>query len=109
MRYPLVEAGTAVLFVAITLRFGLSAQLPAYLYLAAVGVTLAMIDFDVRRLPDSIVLPSYVVSVLLLMPAGAVDRRVVGLGTGADRHGGAAGRCTSSSPSPTRTGWASAT
>ncbi len=31
-----------------------------------------MIDFDVRRLPDSIVLPSYVVSVLLLMPAGAV-------------------------------------
>ena len=72
-RYPLVEAGTAVLFVAVTLRFGISAQLPAYLYLAAVGVTLAMIDFDVRRLPDSIVLPSYVVSVLLLMPAGAVS------------------------------------
>lgn len=72
-RYPLVEAGTAALFMAITLRFGLSLQLPAYLYLAAIGVTLAMIDFDVRRLPDSIVLPSYVVSVLLLMPAGAVD------------------------------------
>jgi leader peptidase (prepilin peptidase) / N-methyltransferase len=73
MRYPIVEGGTAVLFVAITLRFGLSAQLPAYLYLSAIGVTLALIDFDVRRLPDSIVLPSYVVSVLLLMPAGAVD------------------------------------
>jgi leader peptidase (prepilin peptidase)/N-methyltransferase len=72
IRYPLVEAGTATLFVAITVRFGLSAQLPAYLYLAAIGVTLAMIDFDVRRLPDSIVLPSYVISVLLLMPAGAV-------------------------------------
>lgn len=72
-RYPLVEAGTAALFMAITLRFGLSLQLPAYLYLAAIGVTLAMIDFDVRRLPDSIVLPSYVVSVLLLMPAGAVE------------------------------------
>jgi leader peptidase (prepilin peptidase)/N-methyltransferase len=72
IRYPLVEGGTAVLFAAITMRFGLSAQLPAYLYLAAVGVTLAMIDFDVRRLPDSIVLPSYVISVLLLMPAGAV-------------------------------------
>jgi leader peptidase (prepilin peptidase) / N-methyltransferase len=71
-RYPLVEFGTALLFVAVTLRFGISAQLPAYLYLSAVGVTLAMIDFDVRRLPDSIVLPSYVVSVLLLMPAGAV-------------------------------------
>lgn len=71
-RYPMVEAGTAALFVAITLHFGLSAQLPAFLYLAAIGVTLAMIDFDVRRLPDSIVLPSYVVGVLLLMPAGAV-------------------------------------
>lgn len=72
IRYPLVEAGTAALFAAITIRFGLLVQLPAYLYLAAIGVTLAMIDFDVRRLPDSIVLPSYVISVLLLMPAGAV-------------------------------------
>lgn len=71
-RYPLVEAGTAALFVAISIRFGPSAQLPAFLYLAAIGVTLAMIDFDVRRLPDSIVLPSYVIGVLLLMPAGAV-------------------------------------
>jgi len=72
-RYPLVEAGTAALFVAITVHFGLSAQLPAYLYLAAVGITLLMIDVDLRQLPNSIVLPSYVVGVLLLMPAGAVD------------------------------------
>lgn len=72
LRYPLVEAGTATLFVAITLRFGLSVQLPAYLYLAAVGIVLAMIDFDMNRLPDTIVLPSYVVALLLLMPAGAV-------------------------------------
>ena len=71
-RYPLVEAGTAALFVAITLRFGLSVELPAYLYLAAVGITLLMIDVDLRQLPNSIVLPSYVISVLLLMPAGAV-------------------------------------
>jgi leader peptidase (prepilin peptidase)/N-methyltransferase len=73
VRYPLVEAGTAALFVAITLRFGPSLQLPAYLYLVAVGVTLAMIDFDMQRLPDTIVLPSYVVGLLLLMPAGAVS------------------------------------
>ncbi len=73
VRYPLVEAGTAALFAAVTLHFGISPQLPAYLYLAAIGVALVMIDFDVRRLPDSIVLPSYVVGVLLLMPAGAVD------------------------------------
>ncbi|MCW2496934.1 prepilin peptidase [Jatrophihabitans sp.] len=72
-RYPLVEAGTAALFIAVTLRFGISLQLPAYLFMAAVGLTLAMIDFDVHRLPDSIVLPAYIVSVLLLMPAGAGD------------------------------------
>lgn len=73
VRYPLVEAGTALLFAAITLRFGVSIELPAFLYLAAVGVTLALIDLDLGHLPDSIVLPSYVVTVLLLMPAGAVD------------------------------------
>jgi leader peptidase (prepilin peptidase) / N-methyltransferase len=72
-RYPLVEAGTGLLFAAIAVRFGLSLQLPAYLYLAGLGVTLAMIDFDMRRLPDTIILPSYVVSVLLLLPAGAKD------------------------------------
>jgi leader peptidase (prepilin peptidase)/N-methyltransferase len=71
VRYPLVEAGTALLFSATTLRFGLSPQLPAYLYLGALAVALALIDVDVRRLPDTIVLPSYAISVLLLLPAGA--------------------------------------
>lgn len=71
VRYPLVELGTGALFAAITVRFGVGVQLPAYLYLAAIGLVLGLIEFDVRRLPDSIVLPSYVVSVLLLMPAGA--------------------------------------
>ena len=70
-RYPLVEVTTALLFVALTLRFGLSAQLPAYLYLGVLGLTLTVIGVDVRRLPDRIILPSYVVSVLLLLPAGA--------------------------------------
>jgi leader peptidase (prepilin peptidase)/N-methyltransferase len=73
VRYPLVELGTGLLFAAITLRFGVTVQLPAYLFLAAVAVLLGLIEFDVRRLPDSIVLPSYVVSVLLLMPAGAAE------------------------------------
>ena len=70
-RYPLVEAATAALFVAVTLRFGLSMALPAYLYLAAISITLAVIAADNMRLPDTLVLPSYVLAVLLLMPAGA--------------------------------------
>jgi leader peptidase (prepilin peptidase)/N-methyltransferase len=68
-RYPLVEAGTAVLFVAVAARFGWSWELPAYLYLAAIAVALAAIDLDVMRLPDTIVLPSYLVAPALLTPA----------------------------------------
>jgi leader peptidase (prepilin peptidase)/N-methyltransferase len=68
-RYPLVEAGTAALFVAVTARFGFSWELPAYLYLAAIAVALAIIDLDVKRLPDLIVKPSYVVALVLLAPA----------------------------------------
>jgi leader peptidase (prepilin peptidase)/N-methyltransferase len=74
VRYPLVEAGTAVLFIAVTARFGLTLALPAYLYLAAVAVALAAIDLDVRRLPNAIVLPSYPVCALLLAPAVAAHR-----------------------------------
>ncbi|GLW30683.1 prepilin peptidase [Actinoplanes regularis] len=68
-RYPLVEAGTAALFVAVAARFGWSWALPGYLYLAAVAIALAVIDLDVMRLPNKIVLPSYVVATALLLPA----------------------------------------
>jgi leader peptidase (prepilin peptidase)/N-methyltransferase len=72
-RYPLVEGGTAALFVLVLWRFGLTLDLPPYLYLGAVAVALVMINFDLGRLPDSIVLPSYIVGALLLLPAGAVN------------------------------------
>ncbi|WP_298457771.1 A24 family peptidase [uncultured Cellulomonas sp.] len=74
-RYPLVEAGTAVLFVAVAARFGLDPggawALPAFWYLAAVAVALALIDIDTHRLPDRIVLPSYLVGLVLLAVASA--------------------------------------
>ena len=69
VRYPLIEAGTAALFVAVAAKFGWSWELPAYLYLAAVAIALAAIDLAVMRLPDAIVLPSYSVALLLLVPA----------------------------------------
>ena len=77
-RYPLVEAATGVLFAALTWRLlalDLPWTLPAYLYLASAGNALSMIDIDVKRLPDAIVLPSYgVVAVLLtIAAAGAGD------------------------------------
>ncbi|WP_306212217.1 prepilin peptidase [Actinoplanes sp. RD1] len=75
VRYPLVEAGTAALFVAVAAKFGWSWELPAFLYLAAVAVALALIDLDVYRLPDQIVLPSYSVALILLLPAMIIDDR----------------------------------
>lgn len=61
-RYPLVEAGTAALFGLVAWRFGFSWDLLPFLYLAAVAVALALIDLEHRRLPNAIVLPSYVVA-----------------------------------------------
>lgn len=66
IRYPLVEAGTAVVFVLFAARIGLEPELPAFLYFGAIGVALALIDLDVKRLPNVIVLPSYVVAAVLL-------------------------------------------
>jgi len=73
-RYPLVELATGVAFAVMALRFGWDAVLPAYLYLAAIGVALWMIDLDVKRLPNAIVLPSYPVAAALLTIAAAVNR-----------------------------------
>ncbi|HET6987061.1 MAG TPA: prepilin peptidase, partial [Kribbella sp.] len=66
-RYPLVEAGIAALFVLAALRFSDEPRLlPAYLAFAGIAGALALIDLDVRRLPNSIVLPSYPVLGVLL-------------------------------------------
>jgi leader peptidase (prepilin peptidase)/N-methyltransferase len=70
-RYPLVEAATAGLFVVMLLRFGVDPVLPAYLYLAAIGIALALIDIDVKRLPDALTLPSYPVAAVLLAVGSA--------------------------------------
>jgi leader peptidase (prepilin peptidase)/N-methyltransferase len=75
VRYPLVELLTAALFALMAWHLGADWDLPAFLYLAAIAVALALIDIDVHRLPNAIVLPSYpVVAALLLVPAVADGR-----------------------------------
>lgn len=71
-RYPAVELVTALVFGVMAWRFGADWALPAYLYLGAVGVALAMIDIDVHRLPNAIVLPSYVVVAVLLFVSAVI-------------------------------------
>ena len=71
-RYPVLEALTGALFAVVTIRIvhlHSHAALPAYLCFTAIGIALAMIDFDVKRLPDKIVLPSYPVLAVLLLVA----------------------------------------
>jgi leader peptidase (prepilin peptidase) / N-methyltransferase len=85
-RYPLIELGTAVAFVVVAAMLGpqlvlgtpvmpLAAELlvlGALLYLAAISIALAAIDLDVHRLPNTIVLPAYLVGgVALTVAAGA--------------------------------------
>ncbi|MEP6696020.1 MAG: prepilin peptidase [Pseudonocardiales bacterium] len=71
-RYPLVETGTAALFVTMAIRFGFDAALPAFLYLSAVGLALALIDIDHKRLPFALTVPSYPVALLLLGAAAVI-------------------------------------
>jgi leader peptidase (prepilin peptidase) / N-methyltransferase len=70
-RYPLIELLTAAVFAALAVRLGGSWALPAFLYLAAVGVALACIDWDTRRLPNALTAPSYAVGGALLTGAAA--------------------------------------
>ena len=86
-RYPAVELGTGLLFLlAATLTVPeildassaprvISAVLVAiaFLWLAAVSVALALIDIAVHRLPDRIIVPSYIVGVVLLGAASVLS------------------------------------
>lgn len=66
-RYPLVEAGTGALFAMAGWRFAdRPVLLSAYLAFAAAAVALALIDLDVHRLPNVIVIPAYPVLAVLL-------------------------------------------
>jgi leader peptidase (prepilin peptidase)/N-methyltransferase len=74
-RYPLVELGTGLLFALVTWRLvqlGQQPAGPALLVFVALGVALAGIDLDTRRLPNAIVLPAYPVLAALLTGAAAV-------------------------------------
>jgi leader peptidase (prepilin peptidase) / N-methyltransferase len=79
-RIGIVAGLAAVALGAVAGAIGAEAQLAAYLWLAGVGVTLAVIDIETLRLPDRLTLPSYPVGlVLLAIPAdwSALGRAVL--------------------------------
>jgi leader peptidase (prepilin peptidase)/N-methyltransferase len=79
-RYPIVEALTGVTFAVVAWFFlaafggeswsqspwALGLVVIAYLYFAAISIVLTLIDLDTHRLPNAIVLPSYLVAGALL-------------------------------------------
>jgi leader peptidase (prepilin peptidase)/N-methyltransferase len=87
IRYPLVELATGVLFFVVALlavpplldapspRAAVAGALVivAYLYFVAISVALALIDLDVHKLPNVIVLPSYVVALVLFGAASIIS------------------------------------
>lgn len=75
-RYPLVELATGLVFVGVaglflggSLDWSAVPVILAYLYLASISIALALIDLDTRRLPNTIVLPAYVVLAILFTAA----------------------------------------
>lgn len=66
VRLPFVEIGTAGLFALTEVRFGFSWELPAFLFLAGVGVLLALIDLRHKTLPNRVTLPAIGVGGVLL-------------------------------------------
>lgn len=76
VRYPLVEAASAALWLVLgawALAAGQLALLPLLLVLGSAGLALTVIDLDHHRLPDAIVLPLYPVTVAGLVLAGVLD------------------------------------
>jgi len=83
-RYPAVEAATGISFAGIALWVvagGLPVQsdlaviiaAASFLYLAAITVALALIDLDIHKLPNKIVVPAYVVGFVTLAGASVIE------------------------------------
>jgi len=85
-RYPLVEAGTGLLFaLVVAVHFDDTPRLVLGLVLVAFLVPLALIDLDTRLLPNRITGPAAIVAIalgLLLDPSGEVERVVAGAAAG---------------------------
>ena len=72
-RVGVVTVLAAAVLGAVGAATGAEPELAAYLWLAAVGLTLAVIDLECLRLPDRLTLPSYPIGVALLAAASTDD------------------------------------
>ncbi len=73
VRYPIIEAVTAVLTAAVAWHFGFGMQAFAAMLLTWALIALTMIDFDHQLLPDDITLPFLWLGLLLSLQGVFVD------------------------------------
>jgi leader peptidase (prepilin peptidase)/N-methyltransferase len=72
-RYPAVEAATAGVFLMVALVVGASFTLPAYWWMASVAIALALVDLDLKRIPNAILYPGTAAGVALLAVGAFAD------------------------------------
>lgn len=85
VRYPLIEALTACLCVAVVLSKGTLAGVVLGLVLVLLLVPAASIDLEHRRIPNAITVPGILLAIVLgtaLDPAGEPARLIAGLAAG---------------------------
>jgi leader peptidase (prepilin peptidase) / N-methyltransferase len=81
-RYPLVELATAGLLAAAALRFGFDWALPGYLWFFAALLAVSVIDLERFLVPNRIVYPSLVASLVLLGAAAVLEHDLGALARG---------------------------
>ena len=85
-RYPLVEAGTALLYILIVAVYhDDTTVLVLGLAMVTFLIPLALIDYDTRLLPNKLTAPAAVTAIVLgtlLDPSGEVERLLAGLAAG---------------------------
>jgi leader peptidase (prepilin peptidase)/N-methyltransferase len=79
-RYPLIEAGTALLSILVVWQLGVTWEAAAALILTWGLIALAFIDIDTQLLPDSITLPLLWLGLLLSLDGGFASPRDAILG-----------------------------
>lgn len=70
---PVLVLLTVLLLALVIYRFGLSWELPAYLFLAVVAVVLSLIDLKYQLLPNAIVLRALIIAAVLLLLASLLS------------------------------------
>jgi leader peptidase (prepilin peptidase)/N-methyltransferase len=82
-RYPAVEAGTALLFVATGRLDGVSIHLPFHLAFVAILIAVALIDLDFQIIPDPLSIGGFALGLLHAAIAGSLREALLGAALGA--------------------------